>query len=444
MAPHAKRALQPSSFKRTLNCPGWGQFADKHKLPSSPVTADTAKGTLAHHLGERAIALNKSPFDWVGYLGWVYKWKSGLSKSIVEKKSSDPEWFSFRVDDALADGANMYVQEIQRKRKAVVGGIFELEKRLSLQHIVPGMFGTGDSLIIEPLSMLYIDDYKNGFWPVEIGKNVGDNPQTTIYALGAIGENNPHDVGEVEATIIQPNAIHPEGPIRSARYSVKQLTEWGNDVMKPAALAALNPVNTLKLKAGEWCKYCPAEKAMDSEGRLLCPAKREQQRGDIEVMFGKGTTHADLPAVNTTVDLKQVPGERLSRMLQAKDRILEFFKALDEEAYSRLDRGAADAPPDFKLVAGNLSNRKWANEEAVYDALKTTLPRKDVFVEKVKSPAQMEIALKKVGKKGEEATEIVDRLVAERTPGKPAMVPKDDPRPALNKVEQMFPDDPLA
>jgi hypothetical protein len=47
--------------------------------------------------------------------------------------------------------------------------------------------------------------------------------------------------------------------------------------------------------------------------------------------------------------------------------------------------------------------------------------------------------LKKKGMTPKAANELVDTLIAERTPGKPVLAPAEDPRAAAPpKVEQMF------
>jgi hypothetical protein len=86
-----------------------------------------------------------------------------------------------------------------------------------------------------------------------------------------------------------------------------------------------------------------------------------------------------------------------------------------------------------------MSARAWQDEAVAAEALQKVLPRSKIFTEKMLTPTQVEKVLKKTPKLEVTPAQVLDSLLAERVPGKPAMVPVEDSRPAVPpKIEQMF------
>ena len=160
---------------------------------------------------------------------------------------------------------------------------FWTEEKLYATWLDKDLFGTGDHVAREPLGRVWVHDYKNGVNLVE----VKDNPQFKIYALGAVGEGNPTMAETVIMTVVQPNAIHPDGPVRHDEISVDDLLYWGNSVLRPAAQKChqgIKDYDTMGcvawreayLHPGKWCKWCPVE--------ATCQANNAAQAKD---MFGR-------------------------------------------------------------------------------------------------------------------------------------------------------------
>lgn len=425
MNDHATRICQPSASKRTFNCSGWGNLCKD--IPPKPSSVYAAEGSVAHFLGEQCLIHDQ---DADHALNWEFVYHKGdvYRKGAHVEPDNKSDYFEFVANEEMVEAVQVYIDEVRRKRKAVVGGIFKIEQKLDLNWMVPGMWGKGDSVIVEPLGCMYVDDLKYG---KGVAVDVLDNTQLMIYGLGALGEGNPHMVEEVEITICQPRAIHKDGPVRSVRYSVDNLLEWGEKVLKPAIDKART---SNELNHGDWCKWC--------DGQEICPKIREEMFGVIEEEPTK-----DLVPVANDITLPEpalLNSDKMNRILQFIDIAQDWFKNVKEEGYRRLEKGDEDAPTIVKLVEGRLGNRAYSSDDDnVHNALKTVLSRADIFApSKVKSPAQMENALKKAGFKPKERKEIIDPLLKERTPGKPVMVPVNDSRPALPPaVEIMFGED---
>jgi hypothetical protein len=382
MGQHAKRILQPSGFHRTMNCPGWGNLCTKHKLPPSGANVYSAKGSVEHKLGEVCLRHNKSPYDYVGAIGWHHDNQTGLWSQPENFVGHNMDYV-FEITDEMAVAVDVYVQECRRKVAEAVGAFSGIEVKMSVSHMVPGMFGTGDHVIIEPLVRVDVTDYKGGFHLVEVGKEPGDNPQLTIYALGALQKDNPHMCEYARVSIVQPHKPHPEGSIRTVKFPVKRLLEWGKDVLVPAAKLAQTP--DAPIKAGPWCVYCDAENALDSDERPICPAKRAQEEHAVVDMFGQGTTIATIDKA-PEMDAKVLSGDRLDRILQAIPIIQGRIKQIQEEAYDRLEKGLPNAPKNYKLVPGKMSNREWKGDAKVEKAFKHALSREELYIEKIKTP----------------------------------------------------------
>lgn len=425
MAAHAKPNLSPSSFHRTAGCPGWGNFVKD--IPRSGTNEYAAEGSVAHHLAELCINKGTDPCTYRGKIGWYNNGRCGIGNSDVAPEKEKGRHYRFTIEDDMIDAVTLYVNHIRKKRAAAAeGSEFKVEEKLSLEWITPGMFGTGDHVIVEPLGVLDVDDYKHGRGvTVEVGEKVGDNWQMSIYALGAIGPDNPNMVEYVRVTITQPRAPHHHGPIRSITYNVKDLYKWGQEVLKPAAEASEKP--GAPLSAGSHCKWCP--------GLATCS---EQRKTAAVVMFGDDKALENPPAEIKPADPTTLDGTRIDKILDIEPVLTDWLKSVRAEGHKRLMSNAADKPPGWKLIKGKLSNRAWKSDVDVYGQFKTVLPRDQVYVEKIASPAQIEKALKKAGPLTSSLKTTLADLLAERKPGKPLMVKTDDPRPVFQPVDEMF------
>ena len=427
---HAIPILQPSAFKRTIECPGWGGLCTKHGL-IQPESKWAIEGSAAHFLADRCVSAGINPALFAGQ----QIWQTNDGNFAISTDRSKIPAAKITITDDMVAAVKVYTDEISRQKSVTIGAQCYSERRVDLSWLVPGMFGTVDYHIIEPMNVLYVTDYKHGAGVVvEVGEKPGDNVQTSIYALAALGENNRHMVGEVISTIVQPRAPHPAGPVRSIKYDVEDLYAWGRAVVVPAARAAMQ--KDAPLKAGPWCRFCPAS----SPASKLCPEIVKQMAERANIMFP--SEDQLLPAVKSAPpDPVTMTGEALDRFLDFADVFDSLIKAVKNEAYQRLLRGAADAPIRYKLVAGRLSTRAWAFEGGellrklqehahIYEA--------DLFDYAPKSPAKVEQLLKKGGYKAGHIKELFEPLLGERKPGNPTLAPIDDPRPALPPTAELM------
>ncbi|MDA8113551.1 MAG: DUF2800 domain-containing protein [Acidithiobacillus sp.] len=436
MAEHATRHLQPSGFKRTIHCPGWGQLCKD--VPREESSKWAAEGSVAHCLGERCIKEKLAPRSFLGHTGWYNKGQSWIDPPNDCSRKCTGVHFRFPINEDMVDAVEVYVDRINEIR-AALGPNSEsyVERKFDLSWIAPGMFGTVDHGAVDrALRCAWIDDYKHGAGvPVDIGVKAGDNPQLSIYALGALGEKNPERIKQITATIVQPRTRYAGGAIKSITYEADDLYRWAKNVAVPAARAA--SAKNAPLCAGEWCHWCPGATHILPNGNTLCPEIRKQAAGRVEQMF---PAEIEGPLVSVP-DPTLLPGEKLDRILEFVDIFEAYIDAVRKEAFRRLRVGSADAPTKFKLVQGRQGNRDW--KEGIVDGgdLELYLAADELYEKKFRSPSKVESALKKGGLKPAEIRLIVDPLLAERKEGAPTLAKIDDPRPALPpSAEVMFPE----
>jgi hypothetical protein len=369
-ANHADRAHATwgaSATHRNWNCPG-ALILSKQVAHLDKESEAAAWGTACHEVSEMCL---KGGHDAVEFVDRVIKTKE----------------HEIEVDEELAETAQTYIDYVRGR-----GGKLQIEQRFSLDKIKPPFDagGTADAVIYFPSEkLLEVIDLKGGRGVVV---EVADNKQLRTYALGAILASPGLDVDRVMSTVVQPRAGHKDGRIRSETYHVTDLMDWTGELiaaMKRADFAA-NRYTCITgavsreewadqyLKPGGWCTFCPA-------AGTPCPALEKQAVEKAGLYFDD----LDAPKLaNTPADLSP---ERLAQMLAAEDMVAEFFKACRRMAQSLAESGV-DIPGH--VLVEKTGRRRWVDETAVVAAA-DMLGIDDLYVEKLKSPAQLEKTLGK-------------------------------------------------
>ena len=269
MTAHAK--FGASNAKRRINCPGSLNAEAPFPNESSPYAE---LGTAAHELGETCL-LNGHE-DASIFMG--------------------QEFNGHKVDDNMARAVQVYIDYI-RDVAASEPSICRYEKRFSLDKLDPPMpmFGTADCIIYGKESgTLYVIDYKHG---QGVAVEVADNEQLKYYALGGIleiGEKAP--VNKVVTVVVQPRAMHPDGPVREYSYSRDDIMDFGTELID-AAYASLKP--DAPRISGDHCKFCLAAGT--------CSALRNNALEIAQDEFGTVRTVNDLTPQEVADYLQRVP-----------------------------------------------------------------------------------------------------------------------------------------
>lgn len=385
-----------SSADRWLNCPQAPQVSAGHKREPNEYMA---QGTVAHMVAEKCLKEGRSPED--------------FTFEVVTH-----DGFEVEIDLEIVEGVDLYVKTVAADMALYDLPQLYVEQGFHLGYLHEDLYGTNDACLTEAFGgVLRVYDFKFGVGkPVE----VEDNPQLKIYALGALGLVD--DVEEIELVIVQPRALHRDGPVRRWRISPADLRAWAQAELAPKARATRDPSAPFNPNK-DWCGWCPA--------LGFCPAVRKQAVEVFDVPFDEAAVPAipvkDLPLV------EQMTPEQIGRMLQFKPLAEKLLKAVYERAKTMLIENP-EAIPGFKLVEGR-ANRSWVdNFEEVNGPLFMVL-KQEMYDVKFKSPARMEAALKSAGADPKAVAPFV------KVSRGLQVAPDFDKRPAFTPVENMFPDD---
>ena len=404
MAPSAHSTFSASASSRLLACPGSYALAIKADEENGHVRRSSifsAEGTLAHALSEACLHATLDPSHFLG-----------------ETRTADG--FDFTVDEEMVDAVRTYVDYVRGLK--VMGYDVLLEVRVSPSGLWTGLpaldvelFGTSDVVAYNALTRdLRIVDLKFGRGVAVEAKL---NSQLLYYAAGSLAQLRA--AGQypltVTATIIQPRAHHPEGPIRWHTYDAPDVIEWARTTLYEGVKRALSD-NGQTLFAGKHCRFCPVSAHCKTLKDLsFQTAKDAFLAAPGQNLPASAPAHAVLPQVTLT-------DAALGEILDKIEVIGPWIDAVKRLAQERLEAG--QAVPGWKLVPKR-PTRKWADadeDQVLADMAASGVDVDVLTVRSLLTPAQAE---KKVGRKRYEA-EIAPFVV--KTSSGVNLAPEVDPR----------------
>lgn len=383
-----------SSAHRWFNCPGSVRLSEI--APPQPSNKYAEQGTAAHWVIEQYLSSDKD-VDVYGFVG-----------------QAAPNGYELTTEDI--DSVAEFLKTIDSIR-STGKYILHSEVKFDLSTIYPGLFGTGDVVLVETnLKRLKVIDYKHGSGvPVE----VENNKQLLYYALGAMqyvaNEHKidylstlgwGHTFSEVEIMIVQPRCRHRGGIVRSWVADGQVLEAFAVELKKAAELTADEKA---PFKTGDHCRFCPA--------LSICRAFQEKS---FEL------AQSDFKAISSPANLKLPDPNALSlpeiaKVLRFADLISAWLAAVEGNAKVRIEHG--EDIPGFKLVEKK-TNRQWVDEEQAKETLTLYVKDEDMYEKKFLSPAKAEKLLGKKQKK------VVEDLCF-KPQGDTTLAPEHDPREAV-------------
>lgn len=297
--------------------------------------------------------------------------------------------------DCTDEYASYVMEQIEEARQHCKDPLILIEEKLNFSKWVPEGFGTGDCVIVAD-NLLHIINFKYG---LGVLVDAEENPQMMCYALGALDTyDGIYDIENIRLTIFQPR----RGNVNTYDISKEDLMQWAEEVLKPTAALAYNGEG--EFAAGDHCQLCKVKATC----RKRAEYNMELAAYDFEepAMLGEDEIAEILPKIDSLITWAN----------DIKDYALQ--QALSGVTYK-----------GFKVVKGK-SNRKYTDENAVAETVKQH--GYDPYEQKLLGITAMTSLL---GKKKFE--ELLSGLVA-KPPGKPALVPESDKRPALNTAIDDF------
>lgn len=323
-----------------------------------------------------------------------YKVLKALGKD-TQDPTENLTFFDTEMERCTDEYRNFVLEAYESSKQYCNDPLVLVEQRLDFSKWVPEGFGTGDCLIIAD-KVLHIIDFKYGLGVLVESE---DNPQMMCYALGAVDMfDGIYDIETVQMTIFQPRREN----ISTATISKKDLLSWAETVLAPTAILAHEGKGDFK--AGDHCQFCKV--------KASC-----RKRAEYNLELAK----YDFEVPDTLDDLE------IAAILPRVDQLISWGNDVKEYALKQAQSGTHYE--GFKIVEGR-SNRKFTDEVAVADAV--TAAGYDPYEKKLLGISAMSSLL---GKKQFET--LLGGLIF-KPPGKPALVPESDKRPAMNTAADDF------
>lgn len=353
------RGTGPSGAHRWMNCTGSLGAAKEFLGNLTPGQArefargNTAarQGTTAHAAAEAEVRLMLGEIEPAEY-------RATITELVVNPE--DGEEYTEEMGVHVAEYVNVMREFIDVGREVrvetKVGAVIPLTG--SHEDEVYVISGSADGLIppkpkarAKKDKNLVVLDYKHG---EGVDVEVEENPQTRIYALGALSEIADEDGNLPEITSVDYYIVQPRlGGIKTWSESVDDLLAWRDDVLAPALTAALygEDEGAQFRPSDEACEWCPA--------RGTCSALAESVVASASSLFDAVTEAEFENGPGSMPDVTALSDERLGVLLDQIMALEGLKDDLKAEAQRRQHRG--HVIPGFKMV-GYTPSRKWRPE----------------------------------------------------------------------------------
>jgi hypothetical protein len=374
---HTERAhalLSASGSERWLNCTASPRLEEQ--FAEEPTSSYAEEGTLAHEFAELMLRLDLKFISMASY------------KPQVEALRKHPLYYPSMEDEVMIYVNYCKAQFAEAKRLDKHARIL-IEEKLDLTEWIEEGFGTSDCIIVCNLGIEVID--------LKFGKGkqvfASRNSQLMTYGLGAERiARRTTTFAKVSLTIVQPRLDH----IDSWGLSVKELYDWGAQVLKPKAEEAFDGLG--EQVAGDHCQYCRA--------KVKCRALHEMAMQTVKEDFK---------------DPHLVSDEELLKAYNSAGFIAKYLEAVKAHVLKEALDGKQWQ--GLKLVEGR-SVRQWSDEAKAREILEENLYGPEEFLnQKIKGLGDLEKLLKKSN-----FERLLGHLIV-KPAGAPTLVDENDKRP---------------
>lgn len=356
--------LSASSAHRWINCPPSARLCEK--IPDKP-SEYVIEGTQAHELCE-------------------YK----LRKYLGENPKKNLSMYDSEMEEAAEFYLHFVSSFVEVAKKNSSDAKIFVEQRVDFSNYVPDGFGTADCLIVSDKD-LFVIDFKYG---KGIKVDAEMNSQLLCYALGALQMfGDLYEIEKISLFVIQPRMT----AISDFEISKKDLLDWAEKILKPAAKAAFDGEG--EFKAGTHCQFCKI--------KSTC-----RKRAEFNLEIAK----YDFPPPPVLED------SEVEIILEKADSLQKWVADVQEFALKEALKGKKWQ--GWKIVEGR-SNRKYKNENQV-----EKIVREAGYEPMEKKLLGVTAMTKLLGSK--KFDELLGEYL-EKPQGKPTLVPVSDKRPEWKK-----------
>ena len=374
MPPAAHALLGASSAHRWLACPPSARI----EATKPNTTSEAAEeGTLAHELVELKLK----------------RFLAGRKTGKATQKIKSHELYK-PVMEEYTDEYVSYVLELYAQVQVECpDALLISERRVDFSDVVPGGFGTTDTIIIAD-SVMHVIDFKYG---KGVLVEAYGNPQLRLYGWGAYREFGIlYDIEKVVIHIVQPRLDHED----SEELTIETLEAWAKVHVAPLANLAIKGEG--EFCAGEHCRFCRAQ--------ATCRAYAD---------------HVMSLTAHQFADPVELSDEEIAEILPKVDELVRWAKKIKDFAQDEAVNHDHFIP-GYKLVEGR-SNRAIKDPDKAWELLENAgYATNDIS--KLVGLSELESV---VGKK--ELSELLGDLIV-KPAGKPVLVPESDKRPAINSA----------
>ena len=400
--PDVHALLSASSSKRWLHCTPSVRLEEGFPNDSSVYAAE---GTFAHSLCE-------------------FKLGKYLHKRVTRPQSE--EFYTEEIEQITDVYYEFAVGVIEDMKRNGCDPLVMVEERVDYSHIAPSGFGTADLLVLgrdeAGQGILHVIDFKTG---KGVFVDCDHNSQMMLYAIGALhAYGYIYDVQTVRMTIVQPRLDN----VSTFECSREELEAWGESIRPIAKMAFEGKGEQVP---GAWCRFCRAKPVCRACAEEAMALARDEFLDLDAALSAEGTEEetdltAPYKADRDTPVFKQpglIPLPELSALLPTLNRISSWIDSVFAYVSSEAINHAVPVP-GYKVVEGR-SKRVFTDTKAVVDtAVRNGYT--DLYKQQLITLTEFE---KLMGKK--KFNELLGAYVA-KPPGKLALVPEDDPRPAVD------------
>lgn len=329
----------------------------------------------------------------------AYLVEKALGRAVTDP-TENLTFYDAEMQNCAEEYRNYVLEQIEAAKEFCKDPQVMIEQRLDFSRWVENGFGTGDCVIVAD-EVLQIIDYKHGLGVlVSAGdEEHGGNSQMMCYALGALEAfGDIYDINQIKMTIFQPRRDN----VSTYTISKCDLLKWADEVLAPTAQLAYTGKG--EFKAGDHCQFCKV--------KATCRKRAEYNLELAKYDF-------EMPATLDNIEIASI--------LAKVDEMISWGNDIKEYALQQAQSGVHF--DGWKIVEGR-SNRKFTDEAAVASKVKGA--GYDPYEKKLLGITAMSTML---GKKKFE--ELLGELVY-KPPGKPALVPESDKRPAMNTAIDDF------